>query len=54
MVDSRSFAPLTPVTPKAVQTLSIEEFSNLEDPKQIKIHIVKFEKKFFGESVSCS
>lgn len=51
MVEPRTFDPLVPAQ-KIKQTLTLEEFSDLEDPKQIKILIVKFEKKFFGESVS--
>ena len=51
MVDERTFDPLVPAQ-KIKQTLTLEEFSDLEDSKQIKIIIVKYEKKFFGESVS--
>lgn len=44
-------ASLDKPTEKPPSMLTIEEFSAL-DPKVLQVMIVRFEKKFFGESVS--
>lgn len=42
---------ITKSIPLKGQSIKIEEFSNLVEPKNIQIVIVKYDKKFFGDSV---